>query len=103
VGTILANTRTPEVLREIGARIRRVRLDRNETTEALARTAGVGVNTVRRLEAGESVAMRSFIRVMRALGRLQAIDAFLPAPEISPLEVTRMGKARQRASGSTDG
>ncbi len=104
MGTILATSRTPDVLEEIGTRLRRVRLDRNVSIEELARSAGVGVSTVRRLEAGKSAGTQSLVRVLRALGRLQAIDAFLPAPEVSPIEIAKLkGRVRQRASASHDG
>jgi transcriptional regulator with XRE-family HTH domain len=102
MGTILATSRTPDVMQEIGERIRRVRLQRNESIKELAHEAGVGVNTLRRLEGGQSVGTVYFVRVLRAVGRLSALDAFLPEPEVSPIQVSRLkGEQRQRASGSS--
>ncbi len=103
MGTILATSRTPDVMQEIGERIRRVRLQRNESIEALAHEAGVGVNTLRRLEAGQNVGTVYFVRVLRAVGKLSALDAFLPEPEVSPIQISKLkGEQRQRASGSSD-
>jgi len=103
MGIILPTSRTPHVLLEIGKRIRHTRLQQNLKIEDLARDAGVGINTVRRLERGQSVGFEFFIRILRALGRLQALDAFLPDPGVSPLSIAeRGGKMRQRASRSRD-
>jgi putative transcriptional regulator len=104
MGIILPTSRTPDVLRELGERFRRTRLKQNLKLRDLARDAGVGLNTVRRLERGQSVGFEFVVRILRALGRLQALDAFLPEPGISPLSVAeRGGKVRQRASGPRDG
>ena len=104
MGIILTTSRTPDVLREIGERLRRIRLLQNLKIEDLARDAGVGVNTVRRLERGQSVGLEFVVRILRALGRLQALDSFLPDPGISPLSVAEQGgKMRLRASGPRDG
>jgi putative transcriptional regulator len=41
-----------------------------------------------------------WLRVLRALDVLDQLDAFLPDPGISPLQLVRMqGRERQRASG----
>ena len=87
------------VLAELGARLARVRLDRNLTQEALAADAGVSVSTLRRLEAGHSTQLTALLRVLRSLDLLANLDLLVPAPEIRPLEVLERGRhVRRRAS-----
>jgi transcriptional regulator with XRE-family HTH domain len=93
-----------EILTEIGRRLKRTRLSQNVTQQALARRAGVSPRTVSAVEGGEDIRLSTLIRLLRALGRLGGIEALLPAPQVSPLElVERRGKQRQRARGRRDG
>lgn len=102
MGTIVSTSRTPDVLREIGARLKTRRLRQNLRVKDLAIRAGVGARTIDRMEAGHSVGTDKLVRVMRGLGRLQAFEAFIPLPEPSPYEIERLrGKPRQRASRRT--
>ncbi len=92
------------MLAELGGRLARVRLARNLTQPELAREAGVGARTVARIESGESTHMTSLVRVLRALGLLGNVDALVPPPTPSPLELLRrQGKVRQRATGRRGG
>ena len=87
------------VLAELGARLSRLRLQRNLTQAQLAQEAGVSKRTVIRLESGESVQVTNLIRVIRALGLLGNLDAFVPPPLPSPVEQMRSRtKERRRAS-----
>lgn len=100
---IVATSRTSDVLRELGARLRTLRLQRNLRVRDLARDSGVSPRTIDRLEAGHSVGTENLVRIMRGLGRLQAFEAFVPVPEVSPYEIARLrGKVRQRASRRAD-
>ncbi len=96
---IVATSRTPEVLREVGARLKALRLQQNRRVRDLAADAGVSPRTIDRLEAGRNTGTENLVRVMRALGRLQALEALVPVPEVSPYDVERLrGKVRRRAS-----
>lgn len=96
---IVATSRTPDVLREVGARLRALRLQQNLRVKDLAAGAGVSSRTIDRLEAGRNVGTENLVRVMRGLGRLQAFEALIPVPEVSPYDVERLqGRVRQRAS-----
>lgn len=89
------------VLKEIGERLARTRLERNLSQEQLANEAGVSKATIERLEAGEPVKSTSLVRALRALGRLEALDQLLPEPLPSPIERLRLkGRQRQRAGSS---
>ena len=84
----------------IGERIQRERLNQNMTQAELAERAGLGARTVRSLEAGQKPTVETLIRALRGLGKLGTIDAFLPEPGLSPLQLAKLqGRERQRASG----
>jgi hypothetical protein len=48
------------------------------------------------VEQGEDVQLSTVIRMLRSLGRLDALDAFLPAPGVSPMELLRTGGRQRR-------
>jgi transcriptional regulator with XRE-family HTH domain len=87
------------VLDELGTRLARTRLEQNTSQAQLATAAGVSKSTVERIETGREVKLSSFVRVLRALGRLELLDRLLPEPLPSPIERIRIqGKRRQRAA-----
>jgi transcriptional regulator with XRE-family HTH domain len=88
------------VLSELGARLASVRLQRNLTQQELADEAGIARTAVQHLEAGESVRLTSFIRVLRVLGLLEALDGVVRQAGPSPIELLDLrGERRRRASG----
>ena len=50
--TVRHSTPAPQMMTEGGQRLAQARLARNITQEALAREAGIGLRTLRQLEAG---------------------------------------------------
>jgi len=100
----LAHLTDSELVAEIGDRIRRYRLQQNLMQENLARKAGVSLRTVRNLEGGADVRLSTVIAILRALGRTDAVDAFLPRPRVSPMELLESGgKERRRARRKENG
>lgn len=87
------------VLRELGERLARHRLNLDWTQQRLADEAGVSLPTVSRLERGESVSLVNLIRVLRALELLRNLAALVPEPPASPVQQLRTGQpVRRRAS-----
>ena len=87
------------ILKLLGERVNRQRLQRNQTQAELATASGVSKRTVERLEAGESTQLSNFIRILRALDLLDGIDLLIPEQPPSPIEQLRLkGRERQRAS-----
>lgn len=90
------------ILVELGDRLRRERLNRNTSQEAVAERAGVSIGTLRNAESGTGSSMTTFIRLLRSLGLVHRLDAILPESEMSPMQLLAMkGEGRIRASGSS--
>lgn len=92
------------VVLELGGRVAAHRLARNLTQGEFAQLAGVGRSTVQRIERGESIQLSSFVKLLRALDRLDGLDALLSATVRSPLadlERERGRRQRARRSGGT--
>lgn len=84
---------------EIGSRIRSFRLRRNLTQQQVADAAALSLNAIKSLESGKGKLL-TLIAMLRELGALDGLEAFIPEPAISPLQLVRhQGKKRQRASG----
>ena len=89
------------LLQLIGHRLTQLRLAKNLTQEELAKETGLGLRTVQRLESGAAATQLSgFVRIIRALGLLERLDALIPEQTPSPIAQLKLhGKKRQRASG----
>ena len=88
-----------EILHALGARLVRIRLERNLTQAELATQAGVSKRTLERMEAGGATQLVNLLRVCRALGLVAGFDALIPAPVPSPVAQLKLrGKQRKRAS-----
>ena len=85
------------VLQELGRALARLRLDRNQTQEELAREAGVSRATVHRLESGASTQLTNLVRILRALGQDPDLAKHLaPAPPVRPLDQLRGSRDERR-------
>ncbi|MCY4326987.1 MAG: helix-turn-helix transcriptional regulator [Rhodobacteraceae bacterium] len=87
--------------RIVGQRVERLRLSRNITQADLAEQAGIGIRTLRRLEAGEGGTLDTFFRILSALKLDGNVELLIPDPAIRPIERVQMkGNERKRASSS---
>lgn len=87
------------ILRELGERLARLRLQRNLMQADLAIAAGVSKRTVERMEAGGVTQLNNLLRVCRALGLVEHFDLLIPEPVASPVAQLKLrGKERKRAA-----
>jgi transcriptional regulator with XRE-family HTH domain len=87
------------VLEEIGRRLARQRLSLGMTQSRAATESGLSKRTIARIENGAGAQLSSFVRLLRTLELLDALQALVPEERASPIELLRLkGKQRQRAS-----
>ena len=85
--------------KELGDRIRALRLRKNVTQKELAEATMLSLNVIKSLESGRGK-LSSLVAVLRELGALDHLNSFIPESTISPIQLARMrGKGRERASG----
>jgi transcriptional regulator with XRE-family HTH domain len=85
------------VLEEIGARLKRKRVDAGLTQAQLAAQAGIAKRTVERLESGNGTDSRALVRVLRALKLVENLEGMLPDTPQSPVALLKTrGRERTR-------
>ncbi|WP_191330165.1 helix-turn-helix domain-containing protein [Frigoribacterium sp. ACAM 257] len=80
---------TDEWEARIGSQVRALRLDAGLDQISLARRADLSTSTLQSLENGRGSTLASLVRVLRALGAEDALDALAPASAVSPIDVLR--------------
>lgn len=85
------------IAKEIGQRLNDLRLQKNLTQREVAEAAGLSIKAVQLAEGGSSKLL-TYIKILRVLKSLNDLNAFIPAVEVSPLQLMKMsGKQRMRA------
>ena len=85
------------VEKEIGHRLKELRLRKNLTQADLANAVSVARATIERLENGNGK-ISTLIAVLRELGQLDNLDLLIPDQPTSPLALAeRQGRKRERA------
>ena len=77
----------PQIRGLLGGRLRAYREARDLTLAELAKLTGLSALTLQKAETGRNFTVRTLLRVLRALGRLEQLDAFFPPVARSPLDL----------------
>ena len=88
------------VLKILGARLERRRIEAQLTQAALAERAGVSKRTLERIEAGQGCELVTLLRLLRVLNLSDGVDALIP--ELPPSPITQLklkGRERRRVRG----
>ena len=95
----MLNLSDSSIEKEIGRRIKALRLRKNISQQTLATAACTHRNVIGALENGKGSTLSTLIAVLRELDALAELDAFIPEIVISPIEILKtQGKQRKRAS-----
>lgn len=84
-------TLTPErgILKELGVRLARARKQQGMAQTELAREAGIGVATLRRIESGQDSKLESWLKLLKAMNMAAVIDSLIPRALVSPMTEAR--------------
>jgi len=74
------------IVKDLGARLARIRLSRNISQGDLAEKAGITRRTLSRFETGQGATLDTMVRVLRGLGLESHLEALLPNPDIQPVQ-----------------
>lgn len=91
-----------EILREIGKRLKKIRLQHNLTQKDLGEEVGLSVSTISLIEQGKSTTVESLIRILIRLNRMKEFESVFKAGENLELklkfEKAKLKSDRKRAS-----
>jgi len=82
-------------LKELGRRLAVSRNAQGLSQDDLAKAAGIGVATLRRIETGSDGNMGTWVKTLRALGDIGAIEGLLPEEVRSPMAEAKTSKKRR--------
>jgi DNA-binding XRE family transcriptional regulator len=89
------------VLAELGVRVAGCRLALQLTQAVVAERADIAKRTLERMEAGKPSQLSTWVRVLRVLDAMSALEALLPEPGARPMDLLKLkGKVRKRAFGA---
>ena len=87
------------IVRDIGKRIRQMRLNKNISQKTLSEKIGIHRVTLSKIERGQRISLLTLIQIMRGLGELQRLENIVPEDIISHIQLAKLqGKKRKRAS-----
>jgi len=91
-----------EILKEMGKRLQRMRLQHNLTQKELSEDVGLSVSTISLIEQGKSTTIESLIRILVRLNRIRDFESVFSIPENLELklkfEKAKLKSERKRAS-----
>lgn len=85
-----------EIMREMGLRLKKRRVERNLTQGELAKKASVALQTVVRVEQGKGGSLQTLIRIMREIGGADTLEGWVSEPLPDAEQIAKRGRERFR-------
>jgi DNA-binding XRE family transcriptional regulator len=92
------------IMRQIGSKLKELRIEKNMKQKELADAAGVSVFTISSIENGKTTSLLTVIQLLRALEHLDYLDSFFQVESISPVAYAKLmkkNKKKERVKSST--
>lgn len=101
MGSISESMTDEAIAEELGQRLAQARLEQNRTQQELAEHLGINRMSYNRLEHGQGK-VTTLIAALRALGKLDQLNAFLPDEPFSPMEALKIGRPKRMRARPKD-
>ena len=88
-----------EAMQLVGARLRALRRAGETSILEAAAATGLSRMTISRAEHGDNPTLLTIVRLLRAYGRLAALEGFIPEATVSPVALLREQRRKPRARG----
>lgn len=66
-----------EILLKIGSKLKEIRLEKNVKQKELSEKSGLSMFSISQMETGHNTSVQSLVQVLKALDRMDMLDAFL--------------------------
>ena len=94
------------ILRQLGSKLKELRIEKNMKQAELADASGVSVFTISSVENGKSTSLLTIVQLLRALEHLDYLNSFFQEETISPIAYAKLMKNNKKKirvkSSSTD-
>lgn len=83
-------------MRQIGSKLKELRIEKNMKQKELADAAGVSVFTISSIENGKTTSLLTVIQLLRALEHLDYLDSFFQEEAMSPIAYAKLMKKNKK-------
>lgn len=83
-------------MRQMGTKLKELRIERNMKQAELSDASGVSVFTISSVENGKTTSLLTIVQLLRALGHLDYLDAFFQEEAISPIAYAKLLKNNKK-------
>lgn len=84
------------ILRQIGSKLKELRIEKNMKQAELADASGVSVFTISSVENGKTTSQLTIVQLLRALGHLDYLNRFFQEETISPIAYAKLLKNNKK-------
>ena len=84
------------IMRQIGSKLKELRIEKNMKQAELADASGVSVFTISSVENGKSTSLLTIVQLLRALEHLDYLDSFFQEETISPIAYAKLMKNNKK-------
>ena len=84
------------IMRQIGSKLKELRIEKNMKQAELADASGVSVFTISSVENGKTTSLLTIVQLLRALEHLDYLNSFFQEETISPIAYAKLLKNNKK-------